>query len=113
MSKKKELQRRYEQQQMEIQRIRLPRGREVFGVLEQRLGSSRSKVKCLDGKERICRIPGRLKRRLWVREGDVILVEPWEYDNEKGDIVYKYKFSQVIWLKERGHLKGLEEAEEF
>lgn len=113
MSIKKELQRRHEQQQMEIQRVRLPKGREVFGVLEQRLGASRSKVKCLDGKERICRIPGRLKRKLWVREGDIILVEPWEYDDSKGDVVHKYRYSQIAWLKKRGYIKGLEESEEF
>ena len=113
MSIKKELERKYEQQQMEIERVRLPKGREVFGVLVQRLGASRSKVKCLDGKERVCRIPGRLKRRLWVREGDVVLVEPWEYVNDKGDIVYKYRINQVNWLKKKGYLKGLEESEEF
>ena len=113
MSMKKELERKYEQQQMEFERVRLPKGREVFGVLVQRLGASRSKVKCLDGKERNCRIPGRLKRRLWVREGDVVLVEPWEYVDDKGDIVHKYKPTQVGWLKKKGYLKGLEESEEF
>ncbi|MDP2908502.1 MAG: translation initiation factor eIF-1A [Nanoarchaeota archaeon] len=113
MSIKKELQRKHEQYQMEIQRVRLPKGREVFGVLVQRLGASRSKVKCLDGKERNCRIPGRLKRKLWVREGDIVLVEPWEYNNEKGDIVHKYRISQVQWLNRKGYLKGLEESEEF
>jgi len=97
----------------EILRVRLPRGKETLGILEQRLGASRTKVRCLDGKTRICRIPGRLKRSLWVREGDIVLVQPWEYDNEKGDIVYKYRPSQVAWLKKKGHLKSLEEAEEF
>lgn len=110
---KKELQRKHEQYQMDIQRVRLPKGREVFGILVQRLGSSRSRVRCLDGKERICRIPGRLKRRLWVRGGELVLVEPWEYANDKGDIVHKFKYSQVNWLKKKGYLKGLEEAEEF
>src|SRR3990167_2931965 len=86
-----------------IVRVRVPRGKETLGVLEQRLGASRTKVRCLDGKTRICRIPGRLKRSLWVREGDIVLVQPWEYDNEKGDIVYKYRPSQVAWLKKKGH----------
>lgn len=114
MAQKKELQKKHEQQQMAIQRVRLPKGREVLGVLEQRLGSSRSRVRCLDGKERICRIPGRLRRRLWVREKDIVIVEPWEYDGDiKGDIVHKYRFNQVYWLKKKGYLKGLEEAEEF
>lgn len=100
--------------QEEIRRIRLPRGNEILGIINQRLGASRMRVHCLDGKTRICRIPGRLKRKLWVREGDVLLVKPWELGgDDKGDIVFKYKQSQVDWLKKNGHLKKLEEFEEF
>ncbi|MBW2963190.1 translation initiation factor IF-1A, partial [Candidatus Woesearchaeota archaeon] len=62
-----------EEEQQEITRVRMPRDREVFGVVQQRLGGSRMKVLCLDGKARICRIPGRLKRSLWVREGDIVV----------------------------------------
>lgn len=103
-----------EEEVQELGRIRLPRGREVFGVLETRLGGSRMRVKCLDGKTRICRIPGRLKRRLWVREGDLLLIEPWEHGgDEKGDVIFKYKENQVLWLKNKGHLKHLGELEEF
>ena len=72
------------------------------------------KVKCLDGKTRICRIPGRLKRKLWVREEDIVLVEPWELGGDKkGDIIYKYKKTQILFLKKKGYLKKLEELEEF
>jgi len=71
-------------------------------------------VKCLDGKTRVCRIPGRLKRRLWVREGDVVIVEPWEFSgDEKGDVVYKYSKAQIAFLKKKGHLKQIDEWEEF
>ncbi len=113
MSKKKEEQARQEKIQQEISRIKLPRGKQSFGVVEQRLGGSRMSVRCFDGKTRICRIPGRLKRRLWIREGDIIIVEPWEYDKGKGDVLFKYRPSQVDWLKKKGYLKGLEESEEF
>lgn len=72
------------------------------------------RVKCLDGKTRMCRVPGRMKRRLWVREGDVVIVEPWELGgDEKGDLVYKYRPNQVQWLKKKGILKQIEEFEEF
>ena len=100
--------------QEEIRRVRLPKGNQTIGVLDQRLGASRVRVRCLDGKTRICRIPGRLKRKLWVRENDIVLVEPWELGgNEKGDIIFKYRKSQIDWLKNKGYLKGLEEMEEF
>ena len=114
MSKKKEELARQEAIQRQISRIRLPRGKQSIGIVEQRLGGSRMRVRCLDGKTRITRIPGRLKRSLWVREGDVIIVEPWEFGgDEKGDIIYKYTKSQVIFLKKKGHLKAIEEFEEF
>ena len=101
-------------EQMEIRRTVMPKGKEIFGILEQRLGGSRNKVRCFDGKTRICRIPGRLKRKLWVRDGDLLLVEPWELSgNEKGDIIYKYKPSQVAHLRRTGVLKSASEFEEF
>jgi len=114
MSRKKEEQKRQEQIQFEISRVRLPKGKQVLGILDQRLGASRMKVKCLDGKTRLCRVPGRLKRRLWVREGDVLLIEPWEFGgDERGDVIFKYKPSQVAWLKKKDYLKKLGEFEEF
>jgi|SRR3989344_9110110 len=114
MSKKKEELERQEKFQMEISRIMLPRGPQTFGIIEQRLGGSRMRVRCLDGKTRICRIPGRLTRRLWVREGDITIVEPWEFGGDaKGDIVYKYTPTQLSFLRKKGHLKQLDEFEEF
>ena len=92
----------------------MPKEGEVLGICEQRVGGSRMRVRCLDGKTRICRIPGRLKRRLWVREGDVLLIEPWGMGgDQKGDVIFKYKPIQVNFLKKKGLLKGLEESEEF
>ena len=114
MSRKREEQAEKEKLQQEIGRIKLPRGDQTLGILEQRLGASRVRVKCLDGKTRICRIPGRLKRRLWVRENDILIVQPWEFSGDKkGDILYKYTPTQVIFLKNKGYLKKIEESDEF
>ena len=114
MSKKKQEEERQQQIQQEISRIKLPRGRQVLGILEQRLGGSRMRVRCLDGKTRICRIPGRLKRRLWVRTSDLIIVEPWEFSgDQKGDVLYKYTKAQLGFLKRKGYLKQMDDFEEF
>jgi translation initiation factor 1A len=103
-----------QQIQEEIRRVKLPRGNQVLGILEQRVGGSRNKVRCLDGKTRICRIPGRLKRRLWVRENNIVLVQPWELGGDKkGDIIFKYKPIQVKFLKNKGYLAKLDEMDEF
>ncbi len=95
-------------------RVRLPGNKQVFGILESRLGGSRSRVICSDGKVRVCRIPGRLKRELWVRPGDILIVEPWEFGgDEKGDIVYKYRKSEEQWLRRRGYLNFVDELGSF
>ena len=98
----------FEQNQPEFVRVKLPRGKEVLGVIEQRVGGIRMIVKCINGKTRNCRVPGRLKRKLWLREGDIVIIEPWEFDDEKGDVLFKYNPTQVEWLRKKGYLKTLD-----
>lgn len=92
-------------------RIKIPRGREVIGVINQRVGGSRMIVNCMDGKTRNGKVPGRLRRGMWLREGDIIIVVPWEFDDDKAEIMYKYSKAQVEKLKRDGLLKM--EEEEF
>lgn len=100
---------RKEEEGDEVVRVRTPRGTEVLGIVDQLLGLRKMYVRCLDGKTRLCRVPGRLRRSMWVRQGDVVIVKPWEYDEEKGDIIFDYRKSQVDWLRKKGMLKDLEE----
>ncbi|MBT4936227.1 translation initiation factor eIF-1A [Candidatus Woesearchaeota archaeon] len=97
--------------QPEFIRVRIPRGKEVLGIVKQRLGGSRMRVLCLDGRERICRIPGRLRRALWVRENDVVIIEPWELGGDaKADIIHKYRSkAEVGFLRRKGYLKSIED----
>lgn len=88
-----------------ITRAKLPKEKEVIGIIEERLGGNKMRVNCLDGKSRVCRVPGRLKRKLWLRSGDIVIVEPWELDNEKGDVIFKYPSNQIEWLKKNGYLE--------
>ena len=91
----------------EIVRVRTPRGKEVLGTVIEVLGGSRFRLECNDGKERICRVPGKLKRRVYVKMGNVVLIKPWEVqEDEKGDIVWRYTPAQVNWLMRRGLLKS-------
>ena len=93
-------------------RVKLPRGpNQVIGIIDQRLGGNKMMVSCLDGKTRNCRVPGRLKRELWLRPENVVIVEFWELDKTRGDVIFKYRPNQVEWLKSRGYLKS--EKSEF
>ena len=100
-----------EQEPPKIIRAPLPKQNQVIGIIEQRLGGNKMKVNCLDGKSRNCRVPGRLKRKLWLRPNDVVIIEPWELDNTKGDVLFKYRSNQIEWLRKQGYIKT--ESTEF
>jgi translation initiation factor 1A len=86
-------------------RIRMPRSGEVLGVVESLLGSNKMRVRCQDEKMRICRIPGRLRKSVWIKEGDIVLIKPWDIQtNERGDVEFRYTQTQVGVLRKRGAL---------
>jgi translation initiation factor 1A len=85
--------------------ILIPTANDVLGVTMRMLGNDRFLVKCQDGHERLCRIRGKMKRRVWIRVGDVVLVSPWDFQSDtRGDIIWRYRRNQVDWLKEKGYL---------
>ena len=84
--------------------VKLPQDREVIGIITQRCGGSRMMVSCMDGKTRNCKVPGRKRRGLWLREGAAVIIEPWEFDEDKGDVLFKYTPNQVVKLQRMGKL---------
>ncbi|RLE59033.1 MAG: translation initiation factor eIF-1A [Thermoprotei archaeon] len=96
----------------EKKEVPLPAEGEVLGVIEQLLGYDRVRVRCSDGYTRLCRIPGRMKKRVWMRVGDIVLVAIWDFQpKERGDIVYRYERDELKELEKRGLLKELLEEE--
>ena len=87
----------------EEHRIMMPRDNEIVGVVLGALGASKFRVLCNDNNERICAIPGRLKRQFWIKENDIVLVRPWVVQgNERGDVIYRYSIMDRETLKQRG-----------
>jgi len=83
----------------------LPSGNDVLGVATKLLGYDRIMVKCQDGRERLCRIRGKMKRRVWIRVGDVVLVSPWDFASDKrGDLFWRYTRAQAEALRRRGYI---------
>ena len=89
----------------ELQDIILPGEGQVLGVAVKMLGLDRIMINCDDNKQRLCRIIGKLKRRVWIRENDIVLVSPWEFDQKRGDIVWRYTRNQTEWLRRKGYLR--------
>ena len=84
--------------------LRMPEDAEVFAEVTDMLGANRVAVRCADGRERTARIPGRMQKRIWIREGDVVLVEPWDWQDEKADVTWRYEKAEADRLREEGRI---------
>jgi len=89
------------------QRIRMPRDKELIGIVVQRLGGNKMEVLATDGKLRNCRVPGRFKRTMWLKPKNIVIIKPWTDDDSKADMVYKYNPSAVNQLRKKGILDKL------
>ena len=89
-------------------RIRVPlpnrKVNEMFAIADQILGGRRVRAVCEDGDSRLARIPGKMRRRQWVREGDLIVVQPWDFQDEKANVCMRYTKTQSLYLSRKGVL---------
>ena len=87
-------------------RVKMPNRRinEMFALADQILGGRRVSVLCEDGETRLARIPGKMRRRQWVREGDLIIVWPWDFQDSKADVKHRYTKTQSMYLSRKGVL---------
>lgn len=87
-------------------RVKMPNRRinEMFALAEQILGGRRVSILCEDGETRLARIPGKMRRRQWVREGDLIIVWPWDFQDSKADVKHRYTKTQAMYLSRKGVL---------
>jgi translation initiation factor 1A len=92
-----------------VRRYRMPdnRNREMFAIADQLMGASKLKVMCEDGKSRMARIPGKMKRRMWIKPGDLVIVKPWDFQDDKADVVYRYVRTQSVNLSRRKKIPEL------
>jgi len=89
----------------ELSELVLPTENDVLGLAVKLLGFDRVLVKCQDGHERLCRIRGKMKRRVWIRVGDVVLVSPWDFQSDsRGDLIWRYTKAQADFLRRKGYL---------
>ncbi|MEA3191057.1 MAG: translation initiation factor [Thermoplasmata archaeon] len=92
-----------------VNRYRMPdgRNREMFAIADQLMGASKLKVMCEDGKSRMARIPGKMKRRMWIKPGDLVIVKPWDFQDDKADVKYRYVRTQAVNLSRRKKIPEL------
>tara|TARA_R100001463_G_scaffold9194_1_gene27639 strand:+ start:1028 stop:1336 length:309 start_codon:yes stop_codon:yes gene_type:complete len=79
-----------------------PRG-ELMGIVREISGGSRLIAMCEDNISRMVRIGGRLKKKMWTRVGDLVIVKKWQIQGDKkSDLVYRYTKTEKENLRRKG-----------
>eukprot|EP00123_Amoebidium_parasiticum_P019325 comp24565_c0_seq1/m.46777 comp24565_c0_seq1/g.46777 ORF comp24565_c0_seq1/g.46777 comp24565_c0_seq1/m.46777 type:complete len:145 (-) comp24565_c0_seq1:409-843(-) len=78
-------------------------GQEYAQVIKM-LGNGRLEAFCFDGETRLCHIRGKLRKKVWIGQGDIILVGLRDYQDAKADVILKYNAEEARNLKTYGEL---------
>ncbi|MFW9827459.1 MAG: translation initiation factor eIF-1A [Candidatus Thorarchaeota archaeon] len=95
-----------------ITRVKFPSRKlgEMFGRVVGVFGNDRMEVFCEDGKHRIGRIRGKIKKRVWIRIADLVIVNPWDWETEtdekmgKCEITWRYMKHEISWLERNNRI---------
>lgn len=68
------------------------------------LGNNRLDAQCIDGVKRLAHIRGKMRKKVWVNAGDVVLVGLRDYQDGKADVILKYSAEEARALKAYGEL---------
>jgi len=68
------------------------------------LGNGRLEAQCFDGQKRLAHIRGKLRKKVWINQGDIILLSLRDFQGEKGDVLLKYTADEARSLKAYGEL---------
>lgn len=88
-------------------RVRTPKDGELLGQVIKILGAGNIQVKCTDGNIRVIRIPGKYRKRMWVRPRDIVAIMP-DYglrEEVRGELAAKYNINQVRWLIRNNYIE--------
>ena len=77
---------------------------EEYAQVIKILGDGRFECNCADGVKRIAHVRGKMRKRIWIANGDIILVSLRDFEPEKCDVVEKYKEKEVAKLKKAGEI---------
>jgi len=78
-------------------------GQEYAQVVKM-LGNGRLEAQCMDGVKRLANIRGKLRKKVWINQGDIILLSLRDYQDNKGDVILKYTVEEARSLKSYGEL---------
>ncbi|PRD35261.1 UNVERIFIED_CONTAM: Eukaryotic translation initiation factor 1A, X-chromosomal [Trichonephila clavipes] len=77
---------------------------QVYAQVIKMLGDGRLDAMCFDGVKRLCHIRGKLRKKVWINQGDIILLGLRDFQDSKADVILKYNPDEARNLKAYGEL---------
>ncbi|KAG5362887.1 Eukaryotic translation initiation factor 1A, X-chromosomal [Yarrowia sp. B02] len=78
-------------------------GQEYAQVVKM-LGNGRLEAQCFDGVKRLAHIRGKLRKKVWINQADIILLSLRDFEDDKADVIMKYHPDEARALKAQGEL---------
>ena len=75
-----------------------------YGVMTKMLGDRRIMVMLVDKTEIMAIIPGKFRKRCWMKVGDTLIVSRRDFQESKWDVCYKYNEDEVRILVRKDEL---------
>lgn len=75
-----------------------------YAQVSKMLGNGRLSAICFDGVIRLCHIRGKLRKKVWINQGDIVLIGLRDYQDAKADVILKYNSDEARNLKTYGEL---------
>ncbi|KAJ8906361.1 hypothetical protein NDN08_002854 [Rhodosorus marinus] len=70
-----------------------------YAQVKRMLGNGRCEAACFDGRQRLCHIRGKMRKKVWVNTGDIVLIGLRDFQDQKADIILKYSPDEARSLK--------------
>eukprot|EP01027_Heterolobosea_sp_BB2_P027147 GEZU01042383.1.p1 GENE.GEZU01042383.1~~GEZU01042383.1.p1 ORF type:complete len:157 (+),score=37.09 GEZU01042383.1:56-472(+) len=78
---------------------------QMYAQVIKMLGNGRLEAYCFeDGKKRLGHIRGKMRKKVWVNQGDIVLLSLRDYQDDKADVISKYSADDARALKKMGEL---------
>lgn len=75
-----------------------------YAQVTKMLGNGRLEALCFDGVKRLCHIRGKLRKKVWINAGDIILLGLRDFQDNKADVILRYNPDEAMSLRAYGEL---------
>jgi translation initiation factor 1A len=75
-----------------------------YAQVTKMLGNGRLDAQCFDGVRRLAHIRGKMRKKVWVTQGDIILLSLRDFQDDQADVILKYNPDEARALKAQGEL---------